>query len=229
LLLHYWYSGDLNLLIHPAYHGLTVITGVGLLILSIGQGFSLLRFLPSRPSHSPRPVQLLSALLLTLVAGIGLMLPLKISGSSYTTDRPVTDFLSLARLQPTAFRVNLKPEDRTIMDWVRTFNVYPEPDAYQGDGVKLEGFVLHPADLPDNYLLIARFVITCCAADIYPVGLPVLLQGSRAQYPVDQWIRLEGSMTTATLNGQRKAVIQPKTIVPIPQPKNPYIESRSLR
>lgn len=232
LLLHYWRSGDLHLLIHPAYHPLTIATGLLLLILTIAQ---LLTFFKKQLPNSfpvathPRPgVQLLGVLLLIAIAIVGFILPLQVFASSLSTDRSVADFLTLTRSEPEAFRASVKPEDRTIVDWVRTLNVYPEPDAYEGQKVKVEGFVLYPPELSESYVLVARFIITCCAADVYPVGLPLSLTGdtltaTRNDYPVDSWISVEGTMTTVLINDQRKLVIKPEKIEPTTEPKNPYV------
>ncbi len=227
LLLEYWRSGDLNLLIHPAYHGLTIAAGLVLLILTTAQFLTFFKEGSRTGSHSRAsiPGQLLSIVLLSAVAIAGFLIPPQVFASSLSTDRPVTDFLNLARTEPDSFQAAIKPEDRTIVDWVRTLNVYPEPDAYEGEKVNVEGFVLHPPDLPEPYLLVARFIITCCAADVYPVGLPVQLEAvakTRLDYPVDGWIRIEGTMGTATINDQRKAVIRPQKIDTIPEPENPY-------
>ncbi|NJO66452.1 MAG: TIGR03943 family protein, partial [Leptolyngbyaceae cyanobacterium RM1_405_57] len=67
-----------------------------------------------------------------------------------------------------------------------------------------------------------RFVITCCAADTYPVGLPVKIEGSRSTYPPDTWLRVKGSMITETLDGQRQLTIQASQLEEIEEPENPY-------
>ncbi len=101
-------------------------------------------------------------------------------------------------------------------------NIYPEPDRYQGNKVKVQGFVIHPPDLGKEYLFLARFVLTCCAADAYPVGLPVKLKETRDQYPPDTWLEVEGEMTTATIADKRQLTIAASSLKKIPQPKNPY-------
>jgi len=65
-------------------------------------------------------------------------------------------------------------------------------------------------------------VITCCAADVYPAGLPVQLPTNRDQYPPDTWLEVEGQMTTANIAGKRRLTIKANSIRKIPQPKNPY-------
>jgi len=82
--------------------------------------------------------------------------------------------------------------------------------------------VVHLTKLPDQYLLITRFVIAHCALDAYPVALPVRLTQSRKAYPPDTWFEIEGQMITADLEGKRQLTIQAQSLKPIPEPKNPY-------
>ena len=105
---------------------------------------------------------------------------------------------------------------------MRTLANYPEPDAYLGQKVNINGFVIHPRDLTANYLLLTRFVITCCAADAYPVSLPVKFVGDRKTYPQDSWLQVQGKMMTETLKGKRQLVIVATELKPISAPKNPY-------
>ena len=128
----------------------------------------------------------------------------------------------MTRSQPQAFRGGTRPEERSLIDWVRTLNVYPEPDAYKGQPASVEGFVIQTPGLPTGYFTLARFVITCCAADAYPVGLPVKLGDGQTPHNPDTWLHVDGQMTTETLNGQRQLVILAKSLKEIPEPKNPY-------
>ena len=156
------------------------------------------------------------------MAVFGLIYTPKAFASDTALQRGITDTLTATRSQPQRFVRNAAPEERTIIDWVRTLNVYPEPDAYTAQRANVTGFVIHPPDWPDNYLMISRFVLTCCAADAYPVGLPVKLSGSRSTYSPDTWLEIEGAMVTETLDERRQLVIEPTVLKPISEPKNPY-------
>lgn len=229
LMLHYWVSGRLNLLIHPAYRWLTVACGFSLLVIALARVFNLLQQRRSRSARAPNSAQHLASLprvwsagLLIVVGILGFVLPLRAFASEIATQRGLSEFMTLTRAQPQHFRVAIAPEKRSIIDWVRTLNVYPEPDAYIGQKVKVQGFVVHPEELNDSYFLISRFVITCCAADVYPVGIPVKLTTSRSQYKPDSWLEVEGRMTTELLQNNRKLTILPEKLTPIPEPANPY-------
>ncbi len=225
LLLKLWLTNKLNLLIHPAYHWLTLVAGLGLLLVSGLQGRELLRkrryrFANSQHLSAFPPGWSSTILLATAIAGFSIK-PTVFS-SQTALQRGVNDFLPVTESQPQAFINATPPEGRSLIDWVRTLNVYPEPDAYAGQKVKVNGFVIHLPTLPAEYLLISRFVITCCAADAYPVGLPVKLNSDRNDYPPDTWWEIEGKMIAETLDGKRQLTIAADSLKPISEPENPY-------
>jgi putative membrane protein len=235
LLLKYAATGELALLIHPNYFGLSIVAGLVLVGLGVGKIWQTVN--PSlNPSESVQHIALLpqnfGSSLLILVAIAGFIFPPTILASQTAIQRGLTQELPLTRSQPASFRTGSKPEDRTLLDWIRTLNAYPEPDAYTGDPAIIKGFVTHLPQLPDNYMMVSRFVLTCCAVDAYPVGLPVKLKGDRQKFKQDGWVQVEGTMITedlpismdkATAGGdQRQLVIQATKVTPIATPKNPY-------
>lgn len=228
LFLKYWLTGKLNLLIHPNYMGLTVTAGVVLLLVSGLKAMLLVKQMRRsvRGGATERHLTLFppgwSTALLLGTAILGLLISPRAFASQTAIDRGVNDTVTLTRVKPQAFRAATNSEDKTLVDWVRTLAVYPEPDAYAGQKAKVQGFVVYPKDLPQDYLLLSRFVITCCAADAYPISLPVKLTQNRETYKPDTWLEIEGQMMTADLAGKRQLAIVAKTLKPIPEPKNPY-------
>jgi uncharacterized repeat protein (TIGR03943 family) len=225
LFLKYWLTGKLNLLIHPNYVGLTVISGMALLLVAVAKAVILLRrrSLPVDPSQhlTVFPPGFGSALLLG-VAIFGLVVQPRAFASETAAQRGVHDANIVTRVKAQAFRGSENSADKSIVDWIRTLTVYPEPDVYVGQKAKVQGFVVYPPSLDNTYLLISRFVITCCAADVYPVSLPVKLTGSREAYKPDTWLEIEGQMITETLVGRRQLTLAATSLKPIPEPKNPY-------
>ena len=225
LFLKYGATGKLYLLIHPNYFGLTIGVGVALLLIAVWRTIVLLR--RSRPTSPEEPHTTLlppgfSSLLLIAIAILGMVVSPRAFASQTAIDRGVGDTLTMTRVKPQAFRANANPEEKSLVEWIRTLAVYPEPDAYVGQKVKVQGFVTYAENLPKDYLLISRFVITCCAADAYPISLPVKLNQSRDAYKPDSWLEIEGQMTTETLAGKRQLTIASSALKPIPEPKNPY-------
>ncbi|MGI0489685.1 TIGR03943 family putative permease subunit [Pantanalinema rosaneae CENA516] len=228
LFLYYWLTGRLYLLIHPNYMGLTVVAGIVLLLISGFRAVTLWqRSRRRQPNIAPAqhltlfPPGLSSTFLLA-TAIVGLVITPRAFASQTAIQRGVTDTMTMTRVKPQAFRASNKSEDKSIIDWVRTLSLYPEPDAYNGQKARVQGFVIHSPEFPDQYLLISRFVITCCAADVYPVSLPVKLTQSRNAYKPDTWFEVEGEMVTETLADKRQLAIAATSLKPIPEPKNPY-------
>jgi uncharacterized repeat protein (TIGR03943 family) len=229
LLLRYWLTGQLKLLIHPNYFILVFFTSLLLLALGITKIWFLLRDLKGKKRENNDTIQHITVLprnwgsgLLLITALLGLFIQPTVLTSQMALQRGVNDTLPVTRVETQSFRANIKPEDRTLLDWIRTLNAYPEPDAYAGQPVKLTGFVIHKDHLAENYLYISRFVLTCCAVDAYSIGLPVKLDQPRDFYPPDTWLEIEGEMMTETIDGKRQLVIQAKTARKIPTPSDPY-------
>ena len=227
LLLKYWLSQELYLLIHPNYFALVVIAGIVLIVIGIVKGIQLWR--QREPVQEAQHMNLipprLGSFLLIVVAIIGFTIAPQVFASDKAIQRGVAEFgQANSRLQPQSFRTSTRPEERSLVDWTRTLGVYPEPDAYTGQKVKVKGFVIHPPDLGNEYLFLARFVLTCCAADAYPVGLPVKLkQGqTRDEFKQDSWFEVEGEMATETLSEKRQLTIISNSMKKVSQPKNPY-------
>jgi len=234
MLFRYWFGGKLLLLLHPDYAWLSNTAAVVLSGLAL---FTLVRALkglwqrrvaagPAGEHVTLLPPNVSSALLLG-VAVFGLIYTPRAFASQTAAQRGIADTLTLTRSQPQRFMRAAAAENRTIIDWIRLVNVYPEPDEYAEDAVDVEGFVIYPEEWPEGYLMVSRFVLTCCAADAYPVGLPVKLpEGSVATaketYPVDSWLSIQGEMISDTIDGRRQVTIAPTTLTTIEEPKNPY-------
>lgn len=226
LLLKYYVTGQLRLLIHPNYALLTVVAGFTLLVIACFRG---LRLITRRRQTGELDTMLHSTLLppgfgmilLTSVAIAAHLIPPTVLASETALQRGVSDALPTTQTEVQSFYNPTPPEERSLLDWVRTLNAYPEPDAYAGQAVDVTGFVVHPPDLPDDYVLLARFVITCCAIDAYPVGLPIQVS-DREKYPADSWLSVQGVMGTETLTNRRQLVIEADAIETIPTPDDPY-------
>ena len=240
LLFKYWVTGQLNLLIHPNYFLLVLATSIVLFFLAIGKIFLIIN--NNRPQSqwttSNNSGQLTNLFppgwgnrLLIIVAISGLIIHPKVLSSQAATQRGISDSLPPTTLQTQSFLTSTPPEKRSLIEWVRTLNVYPEPDNYTNQKANITGFVVHLEQLPENYIYLSRFVLTCCAVDAYPVGIVVELPESRSQFPVDNWLQIQGVMKTevlppldvnSTKKEQRQLVLQAFEVKTIPTPKNPY-------
>ncbi len=88
-----------------------------------------------------------------------------------------------------------------------------------GRTVSLTGFVVHT----EGSTLLARLVISCCAADAFPVT--VRLRGGEADHLAsDAWIQVTGQVVpgTATKTNSYTPDFTPASMTTVPAPKDPY-------
>ncbi|WP_330202207.1 TIGR03943 family putative permease subunit [Cyanobacterium sp. Dongsha4] len=241
LLFKYWVTGQLYLLIHPNYFLLVLISSIVLLLLAIAKIYQVFIYHQKNPNfeqlansqHSNLLPKGWGSSLLIAVAVLGLIINPMVLNSQTAMQRGVTDTLPPTTLQTQSFLNQIPPEKRSLIEWVRTLNVYPEPDNYIGQPANITGFVVHLDHLPENYIYLSRFVLTCCAVDAYPVGILVELPDSRNEFPPDSWLEVQGLMNTVTLPAlevsenklireKRQLVLQAQMVKTIPTPSNPY-------
>ncbi len=88
-----------------------------------------------------------------------------------------------------------------------------------GRNVSLTGFVVHT----NGNTLLARLVISCCAADAYPVTVR-LGAGEADRLAADTWITVTGQVVpgTATRANSYTPDFTPASVDTIPAPKDPY-------
>ncbi|MBE9137419.1 TIGR03943 family protein [Nodosilinea sp. LEGE 07088] len=229
MFLRFTITGKLYLLLHPDYMWLAHLATVLLLTMGIVRGAQV--WLSYRQGRGPAPRSQEHIALLPRQLSVGLLIAIAVFGLIYTPrpfasetafQRGITDVLGQTRSRPQRFSLSGNSEDRTIVDWVRTLNVYPEPDAYAGQKAQVSGFVTHIPGWPDNYFMISRFVLTCCAADAYPVGLPVELPAGTPRPAPDTWLEIGATVQTATLDGKRQITLGSATLTEIPEPRTPY-------
>ncbi|MFD2473691.1 TIGR03943 family putative permease subunit [Amycolatopsis silviterrae] len=88
-----------------------------------------------------------------------------------------------------------------------------------GRTVEISGFVVHTG----GQTLLARLVISCCAADAAPVTVH-LKGGDADRFPSDTWLRVTGQIVpgTATEANSYTPDLVPATVERITAPKDPY-------
>ena len=196
-------SARLDLLLNAVFHPVVAIAGVVLMVLGAVQ----LRSAP-RLKTSLAP---LSWLVSIAVACLVLLFPPSPSFSDLAANR--------SENLPEAPRLSffLPPEQRTLTEWVRLLRSQPDPNLYAGDPVRISGFVLQRPGMQPQ---LARLTVRCCLADATPAGLPIEWPATADPQP-DEWLAIEGTMTTQIRDGLLTNVVKPSTITVIPRPERP--------
>ncbi|GIM92193.1 TIGR03943 family putative permease subunit [Paractinoplanes toevensis] len=166
-------------------------------------------------SHEPR----IGWLLILPVLGLLLVAPPALgsfaagkSGSVSATPVSDSDYPALPAGDPVPVSL-LDYASRALFD---------EGKSLTGRNVKLTGFVT-PA--PDGSPMLARIVLSCCAADGRPIKLGLTGQVP-LEVPADTWIEVTGAYSTQRgkdpVNEVDVAYLEVKTWQEIDQPKQPY-------
>jgi len=194
-------TGRLELLLRGVFHPLVGLSGVALLAIALQQA------LQGRRERRWNRSWALSGLLAIAV----LLLPPNPSFSDLASNRN-SDLGSEVELD-----FLLPPGQRSLTDWVRLLRSQPDPQLYNGDPVRISGFVLTQPKGPPQ---LGRLLVRCCLADATPIGLPVRWPAG-FQPQTDQWLAIEGTMGLERIAGQERSVVLPDRIRPIARPARP--------
>lgn len=90
-----------------------------------------------------------------------------------------------------------------------------------GTGVRLTGFVTHPAGIQPGYFALTRFYVSCCAADAIPYSVTVEPPGpvTPNAYPDDRWLEVRGRLWRSDAG----YTLTPHSIRRVKTPTDPYL------
>ena len=196
-------DGRLDLLLRAAFHPLVSAAGGVLLVLALLQVLAAVRVGESGGQRDGRLSLATAAIALLLI-----LWPPNPSFADLASQRPGDDTAS------ESLSFVLPPAQRSLTDWVRLLRSQPDPQLFDGDPVRISGFLLPVPGQPPQ---IARLLVRCCLADATPVGLPVRWPSDQPLPQAYQWLAIEGTMAA---DGDQLVVV-PAVIRPIPRPARP--------
>ncbi|TDP91632.1 putative repeat protein (TIGR03943 family) [Leucobacter luti] len=230
-------TGRLGWYIHPRSVSFsTIMATLGCLgvVCAVGVQRAHRRESPSRvrQARSRWSVRVLKTLAPTCFTAVGVAALLILPPVTLTTERAAervlapsegAGFGSAAADGEAARIAGSADAERTLREWA-VLARQPEASSVLGRTATLTGFVVADEESPDQVFLVARYVITCCAVDAQPVGVPVYVDGWHAQVAAGDWVELTGVFTTnPDIGGRWAAVVIPDRIVKVEVPEEPYV------
>ena len=242
-------SGRLTLYVHPRYVVLSVVlatvaltvatTGLVLRPAALAHATGAdARAVPDEHSHEhpqnlpparvrrPLPVRARLAaagrvLLLAAVIDAVLVVPPATLSTALTQDRGLATDGRALEDAPSDDLVGADTSTFTLRDWAALLQ-QNDPDAVAGRSADLTGYVLDRGQ--DDSFVLARLMISCCAVDAQPIGVPVRRPGWRTELKPGTWIQVQGSFAdNAGSDDANPTVMVPTSVVAVPEPKNPYV------
>lgn len=214
-------SGKLLFYIHPRYELFAVIvTSVCFLLAVIGFTLNLWGLTHQKvKDYRQTRFQPMYILVFALLMA-ALLLPPRTLTSHIAKQRSL-DFNGAIQLEnPSRSAAFLQTDSSklSIKEWVAALRSTPSKQQYVGKQVRVIGFAYQNEGATASTMYISRFVVTCCAVDARPIGLPVHQPDWQKQFAPDTWLEISGvwEMSDSGL------IIKPTSIQPVQQPKDPY-------
>ncbi|MFT2691085.1 TIGR03943 family putative permease subunit [Clavibacter zhangzhiyongii] len=111
-----------------------------------------------------------------------------------------------------------------VKDWSQLLAQTADPTFFTSKSVDVTGFVSADPDDPEDVFYVTRFVVTCCAVDAQPVGVPVYQPGWSSTLQTDEWVRVTGPFATNPSAGSRQPLaVMPQGVEQVDQPADPYV------
>jgi uncharacterized repeat protein (TIGR03943 family) len=232
-------TGQLGLYIHPRYFVFTVIMAVlgGLLTLA---AFAVT---PEKHEHDDEhhaddplepvvarrpwsPLAALAGIVAIAVAFVALVIIPPSTLTTATVENRELNSSVTGEQGDTTSGVELAGADvksLNLRDWASLLRDGSGSDFVVGKTTTLSGFVTADSNDPDNVFYLTRFVITCCAVDAQPIGVPVYSPGWSSTHAVDSWVEATGTFElNPSALSLESVVLSNPTVKAIDQPAEPY-------
>jgi uncharacterized repeat protein (TIGR03943 family) len=176
----------------------------------------------STPPHSHSHTSPWALLLVALPVILGVLVPARPLGSSALANKGLNAAAPLTASAGDPVRLDIAPAERTVLDWVRAFNYEADPTVFAGQPADVVGFVFHDSRLGQTQFFAGRFAVSCCVADA--AGIAVVVEWPEATALVDNsWVRVQGSVQVAELEGKAVPMIVAEAVTDVPAPEQPYL------
>jgi uncharacterized repeat protein (TIGR03943 family) len=205
------YSGRLVLYIHPRYVVFTVIMSVIAVVLSV-------LAVTTRRDHddeapAPRRERMLG-LTAAAIAGLFTLGMVVIPPATLSTATAEQREVNATASTNTADLERASTADAeaiarfTVREWSSVLRQTSDLAFFADKPASaLLGFVTPDSDDPDNMFYVSRFVVTCCAVDAQPLGVPVYLPGWQSTLEAGSWIEVSGPFASNPSRSSTQAIV----------------------
>ena len=232
-------TGQLGLYIHPRYFVFTGIMAVIGLVATVA-GFALrpadaaeehdhdhgsAEPAPGRASLRTRVSRVAIAGVVTVTVVAVLVLPPRTLTTSTVTQRALNSSTVASDAAPDEELLGTSDFSTLgVRDWSQLLAQTTDPTFFTSKSVDITGFVSADPDDPDDVFYVTRFVVTCCAVDAQPVGVPVYQPGWSSTLETDEWVRVQGPFASnPSARSRQPLAVMPQGVQQVDQPADPYV------
>jgi uncharacterized repeat protein (TIGR03943 family) len=165
------------------------------------------------------------ALAAALAAGAVLLPPATLSAAT-ASQRDITATqanLDAASLDDASSADDATFRRYTVLEWSSLLAQSSEPSFYAGKPADVVGFITPDPDA-DDVFYVSRFMITCCAVDAQPIGVPVYFPDWQSQFEPDDWVEVTGEFTAnRSTTSAVPIALDPAEVTGVDTPADPYL------
>ena len=225
-------SGVVSYYINERFFTLTLVAGLGFLLLAAG--YLRQWVLGGEADHNhdhehhhdhDHSLSWVGVLIVMLPLLLGWLVPPRPLGATAVSNREInfgTDPIKPIAAPGGNEAMGIIAGERNILDWLGEFQRSGDPAALAGQRADVIGFVYRDARFGADEFMVARFTVSCCVADAAPVGL-VVRWPDGAALPTDQWVEVQGRFEVGVFNGRSMPILVAETITKTKQPPQPYL------
>jgi putative membrane protein len=164
-----------------------------------------------------------SALIVLLIPIlIGILIPARPLDAAAASTRGVNVSAPIVSSASQTLAFEGAADQRNVLDWIRIFNRGNDVTTYLGETANVIGFVYKDHRLAENQFLVSRFVITCCAADGFAIGMVVNWEQA-GTLNENTWVNVKGAVKPYQLDDQPVPLIEADTVDIVEEPPQPYL------
>lgn len=221
-------GGHLRLYVHPRFAGPVLWAVLFLVTLAAFQATRLIGTRGIKAAALPRP-RLIAYIVVLLPLVIGFALPPQ--GLSHSLAEHRGGFLpsdegrvQRGQTELEAQFVSSSDRQQVSAEQFRSLAglLWTNPAAVSGNRVELAGFIYREEGLPPGQFLLARYEISCCAADATVVACLCKLPDGQT-LPSDGWVTVRGGVAQGEYQSQSVGLIAVESLTPTEPPADPYI------
>lgn len=153
---------------------------------------------------------------------LGVIVPARPLSTSSLNTRGMSLSAPVSIGQQSIKTMEISPDDRTVLDWIKIFNYEKDLSSYLGKSANVIGFVYHDPRLKTGQFMVGRFAITCCVADAFAIGMAVDWTDS-ANLTDNTWVNVKGTVDEVIIDGQKVPMIHAQAVNPVKAPEQPYL------
>lgn len=208
-------TGKIYYFLHPRLFIYSLFASFMLLILLLFEIYKMFREKHNHHHHTIKIIPYFMFIIFILVAAV---YQFENASSNIAKNKDANYSFSLMKRNATIKDGLIEVDNKNYLDVLD--ELHRNLDNYIGREIVIDGFVFRDKSFEKNQFVVARMLVTCCAADAQIVGL--LVEG-KCDYKDDEWIMVKGTIEMGDYNGETIPTIRAKNVNKIDRPKEEYI------